>query len=197
MGKMKMLDPKNVITKSTRMMRNHVAMFSEYLGDYEVVDSKYYFGDDSEWVSLSYVTDKKLLTKIFAIRIQIVMHDIDMPETWKAKTQLLGSLKAEGIVLKESRKENTEIVRKINGDDRLMDYLFNISNDVDLQNIEMEYNKEERKIIININPYAGAFVWIKLPPIYYDLNLKKHEVETLIELLSSLKSYFDNYKKAP
>lgn len=192
---MKMLDPKNVISKSDRMMKVHLEMFSEYLGTYEAFDNNFYFLDtEEEMIKISYEADSKLLTKVFSISLKLGLKDIRMSSSWKVKSSFLGNIKPEGMYFKGCNKYSGDMAAWLNEQTEFVDFLFSETKKVELQNIVIEYNEHSRMLTASVNPYAGAFVWIKMPPVYHDIKLRRDEIEAICIMAELLKKFL---KKLP
>jgi len=188
----KMLDPKNVTTRADRMMRDHLGMFEKYFGSYEREGSRYCFDfNDNTLVKVYYENYSKLLTKTFSTTIKITVSKVNMKKSWKAKLNLSGKVKVEKIALKALDPDSRDMVDELNENTEWIGTMFSLFKDFDIQGLTMEYRKEEQEMDIIIRPYPGAFIWVKMPPIYYDIRLKQEEIKRIYEI-TELFSKFDS-----
>jgi len=189
----KMLDPKNVTTRADRMMRDHLGLFEQYFGSYEREGSRYCFDfNDDTLVKVYYEDYSKLLTKTFSTTIKITVRNVTMNKSWKAKLNLSGKVKVEKISLKALDQNSRDVVDKLNDNTELIGKMFSLFKDFDVQGLTMEYRKEEQEMDIIIRPYPGAFIWVKMPPIYYDIRLKTEEVKRIYEITELFSKFYSN-----
>ncbi len=187
----KMLDPKNVTTRADRMMRDHLAAFEEYFGNYENDGSCYCFEyNENTSMKVYYENSSKFLTKTFSTTVKITLQNIVMKTSWKAKLSLHGKVKVEKLSLKATDQDSKEMVEKLNENAELIEKMLKLFKNFDLQSLSMEYDKDEVEMNILLKPYPGAFIWVKIPPIYYDVRLKKKEVERIYEITGFFSTFF-------
>lgn len=187
----KMLDPQNVTTRADRMMKEHLRMFSERFGEYTRDGSRYCFDfNENTTVKLYYETSSKLLTKTFSTVIRITIRQVSMGKSWKAKLNLRGLVKVDKISLKESDQNSADVVSMLNEDGELMSEVYSLFKDFDLQSVTLEYRQEDEELDVTIRPYPGAFIWVKIPPIYYDIRLKPHEINQVYDITGMFLHYF-------
>lgn len=187
----KMLDPKNVTTRADRMMRDHLSMFQEYFGDYEREGSRYCFVfNENTGVKIYYEDYSKFLTKTFSTTIKITVSNVTMKKSWKAKLNLSGKIKVERISLKALNQDSRDMVDELNDNKELIEKMFYLFKDFDVQGLTMEYNKDEQEVNITLRPYPGAFIWVKMPPIYYDIRLKREEVKRIYEITELFSKFY-------
>ena len=74
------------------------------------------------------------------------------------------------------------------------DQLLPLCQRLDLITIELDYAKDANRLLVSILPYAGSYVWIKLPPAYCDIPLKPFEAETIYEIVSLFIREFGQYQ---
>jgi hypothetical protein len=188
----KMLDPKNVTVRAERMMRDHLSMFQEYFGDYEREGSRYCFVfDDNTGVKVYYEDYSKFLTKTFSTTVKITVSNVTMKKSWKAKLNLSGKIKVERISLKALNQDSRDMVDELNDNTELIGKLLALIKGFDLQAMTMEYRKDEQEMDITIRPYPGAFIWVKMPPIYYDIRLKPEEVKRIHEITELFSKFYN------
>ncbi len=187
----KMLDPKNVTTRADRMMKDHLGLFEKHFGSYERDGSRYCFDfNDDTLVQVYYEDYSKLLTKTFSTIIKITVRNVTMKKSWKAKLNMSGKVKVEKISLKARDQDSRELVDELNKNTELIGKMFSLLKDFDLQGLTMEYRKDEQEMDIIIKPYPGAFIWVKMPPIYYDIRLKPEEVKRIYEITELFSKFY-------
>lgn len=189
----KMLDPKNVTTRADRMMKDHLGLFEKHFGSYERDGSRYCFDfNDNTLVRVYYEDYSKLLTKTFSTIIKITVRNVTMKKSWKAKLNMSGKVKVEKISLKARDQDSRDVVDGLNENTELIGKMFSLLKDFDLQGLTMEYRKDEQEMDIIIKPYPGAFIWVKMPPIYYDIRLKPEEVNRIYEITELFSKFYSN-----
>lgn len=187
----KMLDPKNVTIRADRMMKDHLGLFEKYFGSYEREGSRYCFDfNDDTMVKVYYDAYSKLLTKSFSTTIKITVHNVKGEKSWKAKLILNGKIKVKKVSLKALDQDSSDMVEELNGNTELITKMFSLFKDFDLQGLTMEYRRDEMEMDITIRPYPGAFIWVKIPPIYYDIRLKPEEVKRIYEITELFSKFY-------
>lgn len=186
----KMLDPKNVTVRADRMMRDHLALFEAYFGSCERDGSfwRFTFNDTTE-LKVYYEENSRLLTKTFSITVKITVRSVSMKKSWKAKLDMGGLLRVEKVSLKALDRDSADMADKLNGNREFITGLYSLFRDFDLHGMAVEYRKGEQEMDITLRPYPGAFIWVKIPPIYYDLRLKPEEAGKIYETAELFSSF--------
>lgn len=191
----KMLDPKNVTVRADRMMKEHLNLFEKYFGEYEKEGSTYRFNvDDNAIVEIYYSEASKLLTKTFSTTVKIIVKNVEMRRSWKAKLQLRGLIKVDKILLKELDANSVDAVAKLNSNKVFMGNMFSLFKNFDLHSVSFEYKQAEGQMNIIITPYPGSFIWVKLPPIYYDVRLRPEEIKKMHDMAIMFSEFFTKDK---
>lgn len=187
----KMLDPQNVTMRANRMMTDHLELFEKQFGTYETEGSIYTFNiDEKTKVSIYYDNFSKFLTKTFSTQVRITINNVKMKNSWKAKLDQSGFVKVAKIKFKETDSSSKDIVRELNENDTLMNKIFSLFEKFDFKSVTFDYKQYSQEINITITPYPGAFIWVKLPPLYYDIKLKPVEIDTLHKIAKMFSSFF-------
>jgi len=191
----KMLDPKNVTVRADRMMKEHLALFEEYFGSYEREGSRYCFDfNGSTSVTVYYENDSKLLTKTFSTAVRITIRNIAMRKSWKARLNMSGKLKLEKLFLKALDQDSKDMADEFNGNTELLGKMLSLFRDFDLEAMTVEYRKDAQELDVTIRPYPGAFIWVKIPPVYYDIRLKPEEVRKIYQITELFSNFYSNEK---
>jgi hypothetical protein len=173
------------------MMREHLALFEECFGGYERVGSSFCFDyDDNTAVAVYYENYSKLLTKTFSTTIRITLRNVSMKKSWKAKLLMKGKIKVEKVELKALDQNSADMAEDLNRNTKLTEIMLGLFKDFDLQGLNMEYRKDEQEMHVTIRPYPGAFIWVKMPPVYYDIRLKPEEIKRIYEMTKAFSSFY-------
>jgi hypothetical protein len=191
----KMLDPKNVTVRADRMMKEHLTLFEEYFGGYEREGSRYCFDfDRNTTVKVYYEDFSKLLTKTFSTAVRITVRNVDMRKSWKAKLVMGGKVKLEKLTLKPLGQDSKDMTDEFNGNTELLGKMLSLFRDFDLEGMTVEYRKDEQELDVTLRPYPGAFIWVKMPPIYYDVRLKPEEIRKIYQITELFSNFYSNDK---
>lgn len=187
----KMLDPKNVTARADRMMREHLALFEKYFGSCHREGSRYCFDlNAATEVKVYYEEYSKLLTKSFSTAVTITIRDVKMSKSWKAKLNQGGRIRVEKVSLKALDGDSAAIVDELNDNTDLNARMLRLFKDFDLQGLTMEYRKDAQELDVTLRPYPGAFLWVKIPPVYYAVRLKPEEVKRIYDITGMFSTFF-------
>jgi hypothetical protein len=79
---------------------------------------------------------------------------------------------------------------EFNGNTELLGRMLSLFRDFDLEGMTMEYRKDSQELDVTIRPYPGAFIWVKIPPIYYDVRLKPEEVGKIYQITELFSTFY-------
>jgi hypothetical protein len=89
-------------------------------------------------------------------------------------------------------KPKHEFAESLLNDPSLIAIIVNAAREVDIAVIKVEYSAGTETITVSILPYAGAFLWVKLPPVYYPLKLNEDEMIALFRLSKEIEGYIND-----
>lgn len=193
--KKKFLDPQIVIKRTSLMMQRQIIDLSEYFGEFERDGDSYCtYLNSGEMLSVRYYEDSKFMSKIFSTKITLYLEDIRMEKTWQARLSFRGLTAINELLWQPLKREFKEPVSRLNTFYDFNSQLLKLAQQMDLVTIEARYTADTGTLKVDILPYAGSYVWIKLPPAYCDVPLKKFEVKTIYEIVCLFIHMFAQHK---
>lgn len=193
---MKFSDPKIVEQKARSMMKRQVELLSRCYGSFQEQGGQYchsFKNGETLWVA--YEQDKKLVSKVFSTKLTLNIPTTLATPSWKAKLSFFGHCKINGIVWKTDGKGSAGQGDVLNEKSQLNKALFQAAKEIDLVTIKAEYSASAQLLKVQIFPYAGSFIWIKIPPVYYDVPLKSREIAALEKITAVFSKTFKCDKK--
>lgn len=186
------LDPKIVLKKKDLMMEKQIKDFSRVFGEFER-DREYYCVQlgDSERLKIGFEEDGKFAAKFFSTYIVLEMEDVHMSEAWEARLEFRGSFKITDLVWKPVKKEHRPVVEKLNRCAEFNSKLLDIAGSFDLVTVELKYLHDSKTLIVKIYPYAGSYVWVKIPPAHHEILLKKDEIDCIYKIVELFAQEFE------
>lgn len=189
------MNSNNEIQKANLLLAEHANLFSNYLGAFFKDDNNptavYYFDEYSKYArtELCYKAKTKLFSSLYSLKVRTIMKHVVMDENWKGNVEFTGNLSVKGARIKV-KGEKKETIRMLNKDEELMDGFVICNECTDLLPAEIIYKKERKELEISIYPYAGAFICIKIPPVFYPLRMNKEEIYAICRLINVLYQKF-------
>jgi hypothetical protein len=187
---MKQFSIANIDRKAEKLMKEHVENIVPLYGEFKKQGDWYYTEENEkgDYVSAGYYFSKKLLTKVYNFQISLVLQNIDFDEDFSIESSFKGMVNIKDISFKVKGNRSC-MAERLNKDKVLKKKICDIAKHIDLTNISLKYSMYDKELKISINPYAGAFIWLKFPPVFYGIRLKESEYKSLYKLLNYLKSY--------
>lgn len=195
MKKKKLLDPQIVRKRTELMMERQLGELARFFGEFERYGEQYYaWLESGQSLNIRYYEDSKFMSKVFSTRITLEFEDMVMETSWKARLSFRGLKTISRLVWQPGPKSNPERTRFLNERKGFNERLLPLCRNLDLITIELDYAQDAKRLLVSILPYAGSYVWIKLPPAYCDIPLKPSEAETIYEIASLFVREFGQYQ---
>jgi len=137
---------------------------------------------------IGYAPKSKLLTKIFNLELRKVVKNDLFERSFSAKIKFRGSRKIESASF-ELIRPNSKIEEQLN-DPEMLEEVTELAQKVDVSTLTLDYSKANEKLTIVLMPYAGAFLWIKFPPVFYPLKLTGEEMKCLCSIIDIIGEKF-------
>lgn len=182
--KKKFLDPQIVIKRTGIMMDRQLGELSKYFGAFEKNGDSYYaWLPSGQSLSVCYYEDSKFMSKVFSTKITLELEDVVMERSWEARLSFRGTTKISSLLWQPEKKEYRPAVENLNRKSTFNARLLELVRQIDLVTIRLKYSADSHKLVVSVLPYAGSYVWIKLPPAYCDVPLKDFEVQAISEIV--------------
>lgn len=196
MKKIKLLDPQIVRKRTQLMMERQLGELENFFGEFERSGDHYYAWPKSgQTISISYYEDSKFMSKVFSTKITLELEDVAMEQSWNARLSFRGIKTITSLIWQAAAKRDQERILFLNEQKQFNHRLLTLCQSLDLITIELDYSKDAGRLLVNILPYAGSYVWIKLPPAYCDIPLKGFEAEAIYEIVSLFAGEFARYRR--
>jgi hypothetical protein len=173
---------KNVDSRAAALLEHHMSLLGASPG-FSRKDELTYAregGTDLTDFLIGYDVKSKFMTKTYNLLFKARIPNMDLGDSFKARIKFRG-VKTIETGFFEIKPKREEAERLLN-DPALIDLIVNAAREVDIAMITVEYSAGTEALTISILPYAGAFLWIKLPPVYYPLKLNEIEMNALEKL---------------
>ena len=186
------LDPKIVLKKKDMMMEKQIKEFSRVFGEFER-SREYYCAQlgDNERLKIGFEEEGKFAAKFFSTYIVLEMEDIHMSEAWEARLEFRGSMRITDLVWKPVKKDHRPVVEKLNLCAEFNSKLLDIAGSFDLVTVELKYLHDSKTLIVKIFPYAGTYVWVKIPPAHYEILLNNDEIDCIYKIVELFAQEFE------
>lgn len=192
---MKQFNSENIERRAQKLLDYHVAVIDKNGRDW-VQNGKHCYihkwGNNryGDYVEMTYNKSKKLLSRSFNLELKSHIHSIEFENDFKIKLQFSGvkEIKSAKFV---GKKECQEYLNFFNSESLLND-IRNMAKKVEIAYVIIEYEKVRNNIIITVAPYPGAFLWIVFPPVFYDMKLKREELDVLLDMSYRITNFIDD-----
>ncbi len=192
---MGIFDVKNITRRADRLMNYHVELLNKQGNDFQRDGECFYSYDpDSEdYLRVGYNKTKKLLSRTFNLEIKQVIKNIEFEDSFKIKLRFQGLKEINGAKFVAERGKDTKGgYEDFFNNPALLEKIWKLAKQVEMAYVKIEYIKRNSQLEIRISPYAGAFLWVVVPPVFYDMKLKQPELEILIKMIGVMKDYVLN-----
>lgn len=189
---MGIFDVKNIYRRADRLLEYHIGLLVSKGKAFEKDGEAYYSFEESEedFLRIGYTKTKKLLSRTFNFEVKQVINNIAFNDSFKLKLRFKGFKEISGASFVPEKGDQG--YEAFFNDAQLLDRLWKRAKEVELAYVKIEYQKELNRLEIKICPYAGAFLWVVVPPVFYDMKLTDCEIQALMELAELLKSYINS-----
>jgi len=192
---MGLFDVKNITRRADRLMNYHVEILNKLGNDFQR-DGEYFYNydpDSEDYLRVGYNKTKKMLSRTFNLEIKQVIKNIEFDDSFKIKLRFKGLKEINGATFVVERTNNTiSGYEDLFNDRAFLEKIWKLAKQIEMAYVKIEYIKRSSQLEIRISPYAGAFLWVVVPPVFYDMKLKQPELETLMKMIGVMKDYVLN-----
>ncbi|MCI8648268.1 MAG: hypothetical protein HFE76_16085 [Firmicutes bacterium] len=173
---MKQFDSRNIDRRAGRLLDYHVGLLKGQHDEFALEGQSYYCrkGEQEAYMKIGYNKRKKLLSRTFNLEVSSILYDIDFPEDFSLKLRFKGFPNITGAFF-QGQKTSKKYESFFQQAD-LMEHITYQAKKVELAYVNIQHSKAARKMEITVCPYAGAFLWVIFPPVFYDMRLKREEM---------------------
>lgn len=173
---MKQFDSRNIDRRAGKLLDYHVSLLKSQNKAFTPEGQSYYCRREQreDYMKIGYNKRKKLLSRTFNLEISSVLYDIDFPEDFSLKLRFKGFPNIIGAFF-QGQKTSKKYEDFFQGAD-LMERIICQAKKVELAYVNIRHSKAAGKTEVTVCPYAGAFLWVIFPPVFYDMRLKKEEM---------------------
>ncbi|MDR2089258.1 MAG: hypothetical protein LBP73_07880 [Clostridiales Family XIII bacterium] len=136
-----------------------------------------------------FTINNKFLTKVYCMYMRVTLEGCSFESDFETSCEFLGTTKIKGVIFKR-RKGKAAEVESLCDDPGLADAICLAAEKFDIETICIRCDRTIGTLSIEIRPYAGAFVWVKFPPIAKQIPLRSDEIAALCELTLFMKEHF-------
>ncbi|MDR2295360.1 MAG: hypothetical protein LBD95_01050 [Clostridiales Family XIII bacterium] len=145
---------------------------------------------NSDWQTrCGFKIDNKFLTKVYGLCMWMTLKGCAFESDYEASCEFLGAAKIRGVVFRR-RKGRLSEMESLCADPDLADAICRAAEKFDIETIRIRCDRMRGTLSVEIRPYAGAFVWVKFPPITKQIPLRPDETAALCELAFFIKAHF-------
>lgn len=192
---MGLFDVKNITRRADRLMNYHVELLNKQGNNFQR-DGEYFYSYDPEsedYLRIGYNKSKKLLSRTFNLEIKQVIKNIEFEDSFKIKLRFQGLKEITGAkFVAEKGKDTKDGYEDFFNNPALLEKIWKLAKQVEMAYVKIEYLKKINQLEIRISPYAGAFLWVVVPPVFYDMKLREPELATLLNMIGVMKGYVLN-----
>jgi hypothetical protein len=148
--------------------------------------------DDRIKLNLLFKTRRKLLSRVYHLNIvsrMVPLTEYSANKPYTLKLRVRGFKKVEWCFsVVGSGIENGRAVA-----DRLLSsgIIARFAGSVDIESLLIDWSPESDSWNISVGPFPGSFVYMSLPPIKYNVKLRKSEVEAIYDFFDTVSDFFD------
>jgi hypothetical protein len=182
---MNIFNSENVTKRALRALESHVNILINSGKDFEKADDKYYmyFEDGSEdYMKIAYDPVKKIISRTYNMQFTTVIKNVDFGKSFVMKMKYNGFPHISDVYFQVEKKQGSKEAESMFNDEKLKKELLKLVSSVDLAYCKIEYLAIANEIKITICPYAGSYLWVVFPPVFYSLRLSEKEMNALHDM---------------
>ena len=188
---MGLFDVKNITKRADRLLNYHLGLL-ENLGLHFERDGEFFYRYDQksdDYQRIGYCKSKKMLSRTFNLEIKQVVKNIQFGDSFKIKLRFQGFKEISGA--RFVPEKGSDGYETFFNDAALLEFIWKRAKEVEVAFVKIEYLKKLNQLEIRVVPYAGAFLWVVVPPVFYDMKLKESELNKLMEISQAIKDHID------
>lgn len=176
---MKQFDSRNIDRRAGKLLDYHMSLLENQNKEFTLEGQSYYCRrkEQEDYMKIGYNKRKRLLSRTFNLEVSSVLYDLDFPEDFSLKLQFKGFPNITGAFF-QGQKTSKKYEDFFQNRD-LMESIICQAKKVELAYVKIQHCKAAGKTEIIVCPYAGAFLWVIFPPVFYDMRLKKEEMDAV------------------
>jgi hypothetical protein len=188
---MGLFNANNIERRAARLMSFHIGRLEALGKPFERDGEAYYqyVPGSKDYLRIGYTKTKKFLSRTFNLEIKYVLNDIAFDDSFKIKLRFQGFKEINGARFVPDR--GSKGYEAFFNDPGFLETLWRKAKEVELAYVVVEYFKSQNKLEIRICPYAGAFLWVVVPPVFYDMKLRDNELVALMDIAGLAAGYVD------
>jgi hypothetical protein len=180
---------KNVDSRAAALLEYHVSLLGVGIEGFSHGEISYSRENEKTGnaISIGYGEKNKFMSKTYNLVFKIRIPNVSFGDSFKARLKFRG-IKQIDAGFFEIKPEHDAAHTLLN-DIVLMDKIIACAQKADIAVMTVEYSAGAETLTVQMIPYAGAFMWVKLPPVYYPLKLSAEEMQALYDLMRSMDKY--------
>jgi hypothetical protein len=180
---MRFFDIKNIDKRADRLMKHHISLLSD-MGKVFEKDGDFYYcsGSDDDYLRIGYSKTKKMLSRTFNFEMKQMINNIDFDDSFNIKLRFQGFKEITGGRFIPGK--GSEGYEAFFNESPFLEEFCRKAKEIEIAYVKIEYKKNSQQLELTICPYAGAFLWVVVPPVFYDMKLKEKEIVALMEMIS-------------
>jgi hypothetical protein len=192
---MKQFDMGNIRQQAVRLLDNHMNMLDTRFGDFLPLDGGYCQENETsgDFFKIGYNENNKLLSRVYNLEFRLTMPGLDFPSDFRARIRFRGFREIQSASFIIDTKDKSADGQL--NDPELLSLIVVAAREVDLASIRLEYVKRSGVLTLSVMPYAGAYVWVKFPPAFYGMKLKKEEMNALCRLTAAVCAWVEKRRE--
>jgi hypothetical protein len=152
--------------------------------------------EGSPWrIDCGYEIGNKFLTKVYCLYFRLTLDECEFADDFEARCEFLGGINIKDVIFRR-RKGSSPEIEALCDDRALADSICGAAGKFDIETIYVRCNRALGTLSIEIKPYAGAFVWVKFPPLTKQIPLRSDETAALCDLANFMEKHFSEYERS-
>lgn len=176
----------NVTKHAVRALESHMDILINSGENFEKTDDKFYKYFESgcqDYMKVSYNLVKKIISRTFNMEFVTVIKNVKFDNSFLLNLKYSGFPHTTDVYFQgEKNQKSKEQIEILFNDENLKKELLKSVSQVDLSYCKIEYNSISNDIKISICPYAGSYLWVVFPPVFYSLKLSEKEMIALYNM---------------
>ncbi|MDR0596689.1 MAG: hypothetical protein LBG50_04030 [Clostridiales Family XIII bacterium] len=177
---------KSVDSRAAALLEYHMSLLGESAAGFVQGSMSYSRerSDSGSSIKIGYDEKNKFMSKTYDLAFTLRIPEVELGDSFKARLKFRGMKQIDTGFFEI--KPGNETADGLLNDAALVEEIVKCSRSVDLAVVSAEYSSGSRTLNVKAVPYAGAFMWVKLPPVYYPLKLNSGEMRALLGLMGGV-----------
>lgn len=182
---MNIFNTNNVTKQALRALESHMNILINSGKDFEKSDDKFYMyfeNDCEDYMKVSYNLVKKIISRTFNMEFTTIIKNVEFKNSFALKLKFNGFPHISDVHFQGEKNQRSREPELLFNDEKLKKELLKLVSSVDLAYCKIEYQSITNEIKITICPYAGSYLWVVFPPVFYSLRLSEKELNALHDM---------------